>query len=126
MSRRRIVWISRHAPTKSQLAELGRLFPAYDLHFDPAPFSGAADIVARFHAQGGDEMVVVAPWGVMRAIIRHGIRPIWAEMEEVDCKKPHEVVMGGAKKRCYRFAKFHRCKGVKLELEEITPQGESK
>jgi hypothetical protein len=118
----KIVWMSRHAPTATQLVELARLFPAHDLHFDPAPFSDADEIVKRFHALGADEMVVVAPWTVIRAITKRGIRPIYAEMAQIPCSSAHEVsINSGRKRRCYRFVKFHRCSSVKLELSDITP-----
>lgn len=120
---KKIIWMSRHAPTLSQLRELDRLFPGHNLQFDPASFSGADDIVARFRANKGDEMVVVAPWTVIRAITKRGIQPIYAEMKQVPCHRgSHEVSIGeGKRRRCYEFVKFYHCASVKLDLIEIQP-----
>ena len=122
MKPKKVMWMSRHAPTKSQIVELNRLFPGHVLCVDPRPFSSADDIVARFRAEGADEMVVVAPLTVVRAIIRAGVRPILAEMQQVPCHEPGvEVRTAGRKTRCYRFVRFQYCDNITLEMRELKP-----
>lgn len=121
MTPKRIVWMSRHPPTSTQSLELERLFPAHVLIVDARSFSGADQIVSRFHHERGDEMVVVAPWTVIRELVKRGLQPIYAEMRQVPCADPHEVVLGGRHRRCYRFVRFMHCRGVKLDLVPISP-----
>lgn len=122
MQPKRIVWMSRHPPTPSQLTELDRLFPAHTLVVEAQPFSGADQIVGRYHAAKGDEMVVVAPWTVIRELVKRGLQPIYAEMRQVPCDGAHEVAIGRQRRRCYRFVRFLHCRGVKLDLAEIAPE----
>jgi hypothetical protein len=121
---KRIVWMSRHSPTPTQISELERLFPNHTLIVDERSFSGANEIVGRFHAARGDEMVVVAPWTVIRELVRRGLTPIYAEMRQVPCDTEHEVAINSKRKRCYRFVRFLWCRGVKLDLHPINPEGE--
>ena len=111
----KIVWFSRHDPLPSQVAELRRLFGEVEISQDPNPFASAEDIVARFRAIGGDEMVVVAPLSVFGRLCDLGIRPLWAEMERVPIEEA-EVVASG---RSYRFVRFRRVKRLALEFEEV-------
>jgi hypothetical protein len=123
---RKIVWISRHVPTNSQLVELERLFPGCHLHIDARSFSNAQEIMGRFREVRGDEMVVVAPWTVMRELIRLGAHPLYAEMKEVPCDSSEvEVRIPSKRRRCYKFIRFLWCEGVKLDLREVTPQTRS-
>ena len=116
-----IVWMSRHMPLDSQKAELERLFPGHTLIMEKRPFSSAEQIVRRYRESGGDEMVVVAPWSVVRQIIRLGIKPIYAEMRPAT-EEDHEsmTISGPARKRRYfKFVAFHYCTDVSLKLEPI-------
>ena len=118
-----VVWVSRHVPLESQKTELERLFPGHRLVIEKRPFSSAEQIVRRFREAGGDEMVVVAPWSVMRQIIKLGIRPIYAEMKPSTAEDAESVVVSGRSKRrrYYRFVGFSYCTDVSLKLEPITP-----
>ncbi len=120
---KKIVWMSRHAPTPSQVRELDRRYPNHDFIVDGRPFSDAAEIVKRFRAVGGDEMIVVAPWTVINEIVKQGVHPLIARMERVSCQsKDAEVVLGtGKKRRCQRFLRFERCSGFDMKLEPLDP-----
>jgi len=120
-----IVWVSRHAPLESQKEALDKLFPGHQLVIEKRPFSSAEMIVRRFREVGGDEMVTVAPWSVIRQIIRLGIKPIYAEMKPASAADAESVVVAGRskKKRYYRFVGFHYCNGVELQLEPIPIPG---
>lgn len=120
---KKVVWMSQHVPLVRQLGELERLFPDHHLVIDARSFDSADDIIARFRAMGGHELVVVAPLDVKRAIIQRGIRPIWAEMEQVPCRSNRvEVRIGRRRPRCYRFKEFHRLRDITLSLEPLTPE----
>ena len=112
---KRILWLSRHDPLPSQIAELQRIFGAVEITKDPNPFDSAEDIVQRFRKGGYDEMVVVAPLTVIAKLCELGIRPLYAEMKQV----PREEAEVEASGRYYRFVKFKRIVGVKVEFEEL-------
>jgi hypothetical protein len=123
-----IVWMSRHAPLLSQKLELEHLFPGHQLVLDTRAFSSAAMIKKRFQDARGDEMVVVAPWAVIRELIRLGIKPIYAEMLQITATRaramdPREVATmttgKSSKRRYYKFLKFSYCTDVSLTLVPI-------
>lgn len=109
----RILWLSRHSPLPAQLAELRRLWPGCTVDQDVQPFGDAAEIVRRVRAGGYDEVVVVAPLSVIDQLCQRGLRPLRAEMDQVDrlTDTSREVAAGG---RIYRFREFRRV--VRLEL----------
>lgn len=119
-----IVWFSRHEPTSRQLAALLVLYGTKPTIIrDTAAFETASDIAARFYASGADEMVLVAPLSVVQALIKQGLHPLWAQMEQ--CPRHHperEVTIASRhnKPRHYRFIKFWRINSIKLDLTEIT------
>lgn len=111
----RIFWVSRHSPLATQKEALERRFPGHTLIIDPKPFDGVDDILARYKSVGADEMVVVAPWTVIRQLTKRGLSPIIANMKQVKSAKEAEVTMGSpAKPRHYRFSHFERCDGFSL------------
>jgi len=118
----KIYWVSRHDPLPAQRRELERLFgPGVEVQQDPRPFSNAEDIAARVKAAGADEVVVVAPLSVIQRLTELGIRPLWAEMEAIPAKGDLDPewetdAPGG---RRYRFRRFRRIVGVKVEFEEV-------
>lgn len=119
-----IVWMSRHAPLPAQLAELERLFPRFSLVIEKRPFSSASEIIRRFRDVSGDELVAVAPWSVVRELIKLGIKPIYAEMVQVGSAGDADttIITGKAKKkRFYKFQRFVYCTSVSLKFEEIPP-----
>ncbi len=118
---KKIVWFSRHRILASQKKELKRLFgDEVAIIPDPNPFDGAEDVVSRFRAADGDEMVIVAPLSVIGRVCELGIKPLWAEMQ-VCRPKESEVASRGrySRIRYYRFLGFKRIKRVALEFEEI-------
>lgn len=117
---KKIMWMSRHTPTQSQLDALAREFPGYVLCVDPEPFSSAEEIAARFRASGCDEMLVVAPYTVVRALLKQGIPLLHAEMQAVPCNGPDaEVIILGKRRRCYKFVRFMRWEGIDLRLSPL-------
>ena len=118
----RIVWMSRHQPTIRQRAALLALFPLHHLLIDNRAFDSADQIIERWRMAGADEMVVVAPMTVIREIVKRGIHPLYAEMQQVPCSHPQSEVR--IKGRCYRFLKFQRVRSLQFELEPIQPQSQ--
>lgn len=111
----KIVWFSRHEPLPSQIKELERIFGQIEIIRDPNPFSSAEEVVERFKKQKADEMVIVAPLSVIARICEYGIKPLWAEMEITD-KEHAEIETCG---RYFRFKRFRRIKGIKIEFDEV-------
>ncbi|MBI5733754.1 MAG: hypothetical protein HY973_02305, partial [Candidatus Kerfeldbacteria bacterium] len=69
------------------------------------PFSSAEEIVGRFRAGNYDDMVVVAPMSVISHLIDLGIKPLWAEMQQVSDQSIADVT---AKGRHYKFVRWRR------------------
>jgi len=125
----KIMWMSRHAPTSSQLWELERLFPKFELYIDGRSFDGVDDILARYNEQKADEMVVVAPLTVIRALCRRGLKPIKANMEQVspdaaDCEVRLRTRSG--RTLGYRFIDFERVEGVDLRTSKLVAPTDEK
>jgi len=113
---KRILWLSQHRSLARQIAELRRIFGEVEVLQDVNPFSSAEDIIQRVRGGGYDETVVVAPLSVIAKLCELGLRPLWAEMEQVQRRSEAEVVARG---RFYRFQKFRRITAVRLEFEEL-------
>lgn len=112
----RIIWFSRHPALPSQITELQRVFGEdVELLQDPNPFSSAEEVVRRFRSLNGDDMVVVAPLSVLGRLCDLGLKPLWAEMEQVPPEQA-EVIAAG---RGYRFIRFRRVKQLVLKFEEV-------
>ena len=117
----RILWMSRHRPLGSQKTELARLFGSKVwVEQDPRPFSSAEDIVARYRDGAYDDLVVVAPLSVLARLVDLGLRPLWAEMVQVE-RGEAEVTTPRRNGRIdyYRFDRFRRVKALRLEFEEL-------
>ena len=112
----RIAWISRHAPLPSQVAALGAHFGPCEIRRDVRPFANAEEIVRRVRAIGADECVVVAPLSVLARLVDLGLRPLWAEMQQLPSAKGSEVEAAG---RYYRFVRFRRVKALRMEFEDV-------
>jgi len=117
--KKKIYWMSRHAPLASQIQELERLFGEVEILQDPKPFDSADEVVRRFHESGADEIVIVAPLSVIAQLTQRGIKPLWAEMELVNDPSQAEVEAAG---RYYRFRRFRRIIGVEIRFEDLQPE----
>lgn len=105
---------------------LSQLWPSHELVIDTAVFDSVDAIISRFRAANADELVLVAPWTLIRRLIKHGVKPIYAQMQQIPCRRADvEVTLGSPKRpRCYRFVQFMRCENVSLQLTTIQPQPE--
>ena len=112
---RKILWLSRHDPTPSQVERLGRIYGPHVLVRDPRPFDSAEEIVERMRRYGCDEIVAVAPLSVIKRLVDLGVRPLWAEMRQVRPEEAETEVNG----RHYKFVKFRRIVGIEIKFEEV-------
>lgn len=114
---KRILWMSRHTPSRSQVESLRSAYGAdVDIVQDPNPFDSAETIARRYQGGGFDDMVVVCPLSVLERLCQMGIRPLWSESApESD---PRKIEFRGARGAGFRFVRFRRVKGVRVEFED--------
>ncbi|MEM1554871.1 MAG: hypothetical protein QXU09_04435 [Thermoproteota archaeon] len=114
---KRILWVSRHPVLPSQLNALRKLFGevSVDIFLQHLPYLSAEEIVNHIKAGGYDEVVVVAPLSVIAKLCELGVKPLWAEMEQVPPELSETQVNG----RFYRFKRFRRIKEIKIEYEDF-------
>lgn len=107
-----IVWLSEYPPLEVQQRELEALFgPITVVHVRPARTS-APDIAGDYHEAGASEMVAVVPRRLIAALVRCGLRPLWAQMDP--CAAPGDLCDKG---QSYAFTGFRRVVGVRGENE---------
>lgn len=122
---KKVLWVSRNTPLQSQIDELGRLFGKdFELTIDAQPFASASTIVAKFRRGGFDDMVLIAPLSVCRAVTECGIRPLWSEMKTTEKEDAEIRVMNTRerienKERCYKFVKFKRLESVTVVFRNL-------
>ena len=115
----RVLWLSRHEPLPRQRAELARLFGDVVIEQDARSFDSAEDIAERFRQGGYDEIVVVAPMSVIARLIDLRLRPLWAEMTQVEVDEA-EVTMGRVPRlRHFRFSRFRRVMALRFDFEDF-------
>lgn len=113
----KIMWFSRHAPIPKQITELMRIFgDNTKVIIDPKPFSNADDVIERYKKSGSDEMVIVAPMTVINELLKRGIKPLYAEMEQVNSGEEYDVEANGRK---YKFLKFTRIVKIDIIKEDL-------
>ena len=113
----KILWLSRHNPLPVQVAELRRLFgESVEIRQDVCSFQNAEEVVRRFREGGYDDLVVVAPLWVILRLTELGIKPLWAEMDQVGNRQEAHLSYGG---RHYRFSRFRRIIAVEVVFEEL-------
>ena len=118
-----ILWLSRHRPLPRQYAELRRLFGEVLVHHDADAFASAEDIKKRFDKGGYDDIVVVAPLWVIAHLLNLGIKPLYAQMDEVKTAAGAEVTVRRLDGLHYfRFNRFRRLIEVELKFEELEPE----
>lgn len=113
---KKILWLSQHVPLQKQIAELQRIFRQVEVIRDPRPFSNAEEIFGRYKAGSYTEIVTVAPLSVIAKLCELGLRPLYAQMDQVANQGEADLSYRG---RFYRFNRFVRVKAVKMEIEEL-------
>ncbi|MEM4407799.1 MAG: hypothetical protein QXI19_03550 [Candidatus Caldarchaeum sp.] len=113
-----ILWLSRHQPLPAQVDALRNHYGEVMLFQDASPFASAEEILERYRRGGYDDCVVVAPLSVLQRLVELGLRPLWAEMEKVEkYQNPATDTIVGD--RVFRFKRFRRVVGMKIEYEDL-------
>lgn len=113
----KILWLSRHNPLPVQEVELRRLFgDAVEICRDVCSFQDAKEVARRFEEGSYDDLVVVAPLWVILRLTELGIRPLWAEMEQIGHHLQYDFCYRG---RYYRFVRFRRIVAVNMVFEDF-------
>ena len=109
---KKVLWLSRHKPLPTQHYTLQRMFGKdVEVAQDVSPFLSVGDILVRYKTGGYDDVVVVATLSMLDKLVHMGVRPLWAEMEQV----------GKGKCRSYRFRRFRRVMGLEMKFEDLGP-----
>lgn len=116
MKSNKVLWLSRHVPTKRQISSLHYYYGRdVEIVQDSDTFSSVDDIVKRYRADNYQDMVIVAPMFMISKIIEFGIHPLYAKMKQVKNINLSETSNNG---RHYVFVEFKRIKKLCFEFED--------
>ena len=120
---KKIIWYSQHEPLSNQIAELKRLFGEVEIDHQGRQMDDVNKIINYFRQSGAIEIVVVAPLSVIGKICESGIKPLWAEMAEVDPSDADLVIQKRRGGRLvdvgYKFIRFRRVIRLNLEFGDL-------
>lgn len=105
----KLLWISRHAPTKPQYEELTEIFGKYEVIQKDIKVEYPTDVAMLLEMYNADEVVVVLPLWVIEGLLELGIEPIKAEMVR-------EWTEDGAR---FKHKCFRRYKKVDIETVRL-------
>lgn len=108
----KILWLSEHEPLESQAKELQTLF-GDDIQIceDYDRFRNAKEVKRRFEEGGYDDLVVVAPFTVIKRLCELELYPLYAEVIQL----PHpDMAEFQCRGRDYKFLGFKRVKAVEM------------
>lgn len=97
---RRMIRFTRHSTLLEEAAAMRRLFGEVEIETDPRPFRDGREIRERLQRSGADDLLVVAPYGVLDQLTKSGIKPLWEEVRDG------------------RFVALHRLQGVRIKFED--------
>jgi hypothetical protein len=123
----KVLWISKHTPLPTQIAELKRLYGEdVEINKYDNPYASAADIVKTYRQGFYNEMVLIAPLSVCRIIVGYGIKPLYSQMEQLNKADPRiEISVNNSKEktngyaRHYRFVRFKRMEKLEIVFSEL-------
>lgn len=116
----KIAWFSKHQPLGAQRKALRDMFGPHELIVDGDMFGNAADIISRYKRMNADEMVLVAPFTVIKLICEQDIYPLWADMENISPpQKPDWYRMVKVNGRWQKFNRFIRAVGVDFNFVDV-------
>jgi hypothetical protein len=119
----KIIWYSQHSPLPIQIVALERLFGDIEIDRQGQRMDDASNIIRYFGQSGAAEIVVVAPLSVIGKICEAGIKPLWADMVEVDPSDADVVIQkrrqGQSVNVGYKFQGFKRVIRLNLEFEDV-------
>ncbi len=98
---RRVLRFTRHQTLPEEAAEIRHLFgQEVRIETDSRPFRDGREIRERFQRSGADDLLVVAPYGMLDQLTKSGIKPLWGEVMNE------------------RFVALHRLNGVRVRFED--------
>jgi len=112
---KKIYWASQHSPLPCQIQWLEKHFKE-KIEIVKGLNTNAEKIVNDFKKKNCEEMVVVAPLWVIYHIIQNGIKPLWADMQEVAPSEKYDLKYRG---RCYKFNGFKRIEEIKIIYSDL-------
>lgn len=116
---KKVLWVSQHSMQGVQMGCLRRMYGKdVEVVEDTRPFDSAEVIIHRVRDGGYDDVIVVAPYSVLDRMCKLGLRPLWADAEQVFNRKQADW---SVRDRHYRFLGFSRVKELKLVLEDLGP-----
>lgn len=122
----RILWVSRHPPLPKQLIELEKIFGKYEIVQYAGFVRDAGHIVELMKLYRADEVVTVIPMTMIYHLVNDlGIHPIFPEMEQLPMDAPPtecDYIDPGSGRK-YRFKRFVRIRGFKIDKEPIKSPG---
>ena len=79
--KKRVLWLSRHAPTKGQTEELKRILGACEIIQVSKTVNNGKEVKDLMRENQCDELVAVLPLNILQQVISQGIQPIRAVMQ---------------------------------------------
>ena len=114
---KKVLWVSQHSMQGVQMGCLRRMYGNdVEVVEDTRPFDSAEIIIRRVRDGGYDDVIVVAPYSVLDRMCKLGLRPLWADAEQVFNRMQADW---SVRNRHYRFLGFSRVKELKLVLEDL-------
>lgn len=107
-----VLWLSRHRPLTTQIEALRKLYGRAvrivrrDPHHPSGTYMSASDIQRMIDETQCVDVVLVAPYSVIHALVKLGVHPLYA-------------VMDGPPPR--KFVKFQRVQGYTFDLCDPKP-----
>jgi len=115
---KRVLWISRHPPLPREVEALERAFGKVQI-LQYAGFVKDADHVVRLiHQYKADEVVTILPLSIVMRLCEKGVRPLWPECVQMKDGEDYDFVDEGSGRK-YRFVRFIRVRGVRIDGEPI-------
>lgn len=115
--RKRILWVSKHPPLYKQVEELKRIYGDVEIVQYAGFVKDARHVLDLKEKCKADEVVTVLPLSMIMRIIDLGIKPLWAEMEQIN-GEDYDFEDPGSGRR-YRFKRFVRIVRFEMVKEEV-------
>lgn len=116
---KKVLWFSRHRPMDFQIPILQKVFGedmVLEQKVGSDVYISAEKILQYMKEKHFDEIVMVAPLSVMAKVIELGIKPIKADVVEVNDLSDSTFTYRG---RHYKFLKFVRVTRLELVTENL-------
>jgi len=79
--KKRVLWLSRHAPTEEQTQELERILGPCEIIQVSKTVNSGKEVKDLMRENQCDELVAVLPLNILQQVIAQGIQPIRAVMQ---------------------------------------------